>query len=377
MTSVAVVGASLAGLTAVRGLRERGFQGAITLIGEEPDLPYERPALSKEFLRTGEPLGLLEDHSEAERLGAEWVLGRRAVGLTAGAPHAVHLGDGRTIRADIVVLATGARPRQLPGFDGAHYLRCLEDARQLRETLARTEHLVVVGAGFIGAEVAASARGLGVEVTLVDLAPVPSREVLGDTVAAAYAAVHARNGVRLLTGVGVRSLSDNIIELTDGTRLPARSVVVGIGAVPNTEWAGTALHVVDGFVTDSRCRTSVPGIYAIGDCARVHDPSTDRHVRGEHWNGAIAQAHTAAAAITDTPAPAPAAPYFWSRQYGRLLQFAGHHAPEVRVIDGELDGDSFTALYERDGSTVGVCALDNPRLFTRHRKLLDRARTTN
>ncbi|WP_067567441.1 NAD(P)/FAD-dependent oxidoreductase [Nocardia acidivorans] len=388
--SVAVVGASLAGLSAVRALRTRGFRGTITLIGEEPHLPYERPALSKEFLHTGEPIGLLEDHSETARLDAEWLLGRRAIGLTAATgragdspasstaePHLIHLDDGRTVSADTVVLATGARPRRLAGASGAHYLRNLDDARALRESLSSTERLVVIGAGFIGAEVASSAHALGVDVTLIDAAPLPAAAVLGESVAAACAMLHARNGVRLLTGARIESLRPGAVHLTDGARLPADTLVVGIGSTPNTEWAcdrNPLLQNGDGFHTDARARTSVPGIYAIGDCARAHDPRNGTHTRGEHWHAAIAQAHIAAATITGTPPPARTAPYFWSRQYGTLLQLAGDPtaATELRIVDGALDGESFTALYEHDGVPVAVCALDNPRLFTRHRKQLDR-----
>lgn len=390
--SVAVVGASLAGLSAVRSLRARGFHGTVTLIGDEPHLPYERPALSKEFLHTGEPTGLLEDHSETARLDAEWLLGRRAIGLTPSMgrpleqegeaaanaePHLIHLDDGRTVSADALILATGARPRRLPGVPGAHYLRNLDDARRLRETLHGTKQLVVIGAGFIGAEVAASARGLGVDVTLIDSAPIPAAAALGETIAAACADLHARNGVRLLTGARIESIRSDAVHLIGGVRLAADTIVVGIGATPNIEWAcdrNPLLHNADGFNTDTRGRTAIPGIYAIGDCARVHDPISGRHIRSEHWNAAIAQAQTVAATITGTPPPARTAPYFWSHQYGKLLQLAGDPAAatELRVIDGALDGESFTARYEHDGTPVAVCALDNPRLFTRQRKQLDR-----
>jgi 3-phenylpropionate/trans-cinnamate dioxygenase ferredoxin reductase subunit len=382
-----VVGASLAGLSAVRALRARGFDGPITVVGDEPHLPYERPALSKEFLHTGEPTGLLDEDGELDRLGATWLTGRPAVGLTAAAgpiaesyapvgAHTVHLDDGSSVGADIVIAATGARARRLPGLSGVHYLRGLDDARRLREILSCTKHLMVVGGGFIGAEVAATASTLGIEVTVAELSPIPAGEALGNTVAAACAARHARHGVRLLTGVGVSAVCDGIVQLTDGARLSADAVVAGVGAVPNTEWAGCpALHIDDGFRTDARGLTSVPGIYAIGDCARVHDPARGRQVRAEHWHSAIAQAHAAAAAITGTAPPAATAPYFWSRQYGALLQFAGVRDgdEQVRVVDGALDGPSFTVLYERDGVPVAVCALDNPRLFTRHRKQFDRA----
>lgn len=381
--SIAVVGASLAGLTVVRSLRARGFRGRITLIGAEPELPYERPTLSKEFLQTGEPVGLLEGHAETRSLDAEWILGQRAVGLSTGPTHVVRLDDGRDISADIVVLATGARPRRLPGFETAHYLRDLRDARRLRAALANTTRLAIVGASFLGSEIAATAHESGIEVTLIEQAPLPSIGVLGETVAAACTALHARHGVRLHTGTSVLAHRDGVLELSDGTGVPADTVVVAIGAEPETDWAtadetirsATHLHADNGFLTGPTGRTTVPGVYAIGDCARPLDPSTGRHRRTEHWHNAITQAHLAAATITGTPAPPPAVPYFWSRQYGHLLQFAGtpHPAAVPHLIDGDLSSPTFTVRYDLDHTPVAVCALDNPRLFTRHRKLLDRS----
>ncbi|MFI1919999.1 NAD(P)/FAD-dependent oxidoreductase [Nocardia sp. NPDC020380] len=389
--SVAIVGASLAGLSALRALRACGFRGHITLIGEEPHLPYDRPALSKEFLHSGEPLPLLEDHSEATELDAEWLLGRRAIGLTT-CPHTIHLDDGRTVTADTVILATGARPRRLSTFPEAHYLRSLDDARQLRENLTGTTHLAVAGAGFIGAEIASSAQAMGVQVTLVDPSPTPGAHALGPVVAAACNALHAHHGVRLRTGVSIATHipatthpvpTPGMVRLTDGTTLRADTLLVGIGSTPNTEWAVPPSGnpsppepwcTTTGFATDTLCRTTTPGIYAIGDCAHSPDPLTARPTRTEHWTAATTQARLAAAIITGTPAPAPTAPYFWSRQYGKLLQLAGnpHAAGNVRLLEGSYEAPSFTVLYERAGVPVAVFALDNPRLFTRHRKQLDR-----
>ncbi|MFB7724665.1 NAD(P)/FAD-dependent oxidoreductase [Nocardia sp. NPDC056100] len=392
--SIAIVGASLAGLSALRALRARGFPGPITLIGDEPHLPYERPALSKQFLHTGQPTALLEEHSETAQLDAQWLLGHRATGFTPGARiavprdnghptaresrHSIKLKDGRTVVADIVILATGARPRRLPGVPDAHYLRDLDDAHRLRILLSGAKNLGIVGAGFIGAEVASAARGLGVEVTLIDTSAVPGSGALGETVASACAALHARNGVRLLTSARIEAVRPDAIHLVGGTRVAADAVLVGIGSLPNTEWASSGnplLHSPNGFPVDDLGRTAIPGVYAIGDCARVTDPVTSGHTRSEHWHAAITQANTVAAAITGTAPPPRTAPYFWSHQYGKLLQLAGDPtaATGLRVIDGALNGESFTVLYELDDIPVAVCALDNPRLFTRHRKHLDRA----
>ncbi|MFB8007497.1 NAD(P)/FAD-dependent oxidoreductase [Nocardia sp. NPDC056000] len=418
--SIAIVGASLAGLSAARALRARGFPGPITLIGDEPHLPYERPALSKQFLHTGEPISLLEDHSETTALDAEWLLGHRAIDFTPGSArtdtvgatagsladrhagtwsttsgahrvdrrdehpaadgsrHVITLEGGGAVVADIVVLATGARARRFPDLPGAHYLRNLDDAARLHEMLRHTRKLAIIGAGFIGAEVAAAARELGVDVTLIDAAAVPGSGALGESVASACAALHARHGVRLLTATRIEAVLPGAVHLVDGQRVAADAVLVGIGSLPNTEWASSAnplLHSPNGFPVDHLGRTAIPGVYAIGDCARVADPVTGGHSRTEHWHAAIAQANTIAAEITGTAPPPRTAPYFWSHQYGKLLQLAGDPsaATGLRVIDGALDDESFTVLYELDDIPVAVCALDNPRLFTRHRKQLDRA----
>lgn len=382
-TSVVVVGASLAGLSTVRELRAAGYEGPVTVIGDEPHMPYDRPPLSKEYL-TGQPSIELAESDDIDALQADWVLGRTAVGLTSDASggHTVTLDDGSTLTAEVVVLATGARARSLPGcrpLSGVHTLRTVDDARALRGSLENARRLVVVGAGFIGAEVASTAASRGIEVTVVEMSTAPLVGVLGEEVATACTALHGLNGVTLLTGVCVSGVTGEErvtgVVLDDGTELAADVVVVGIGAIPNTEWlTHSEIAAENGFRTDDRCRTGAPGVYAVGDCATSFNVHLGAHHRSEHWTNATQQARVVAAAILGTPQAPHVAPYFWSKQYGRQLQFAGHRQSGdiVRFIDGDPGSASFVALYERDGVATAVFAMDNPRLFTRHRKLIER-----
>jgi 3-phenylpropionate/trans-cinnamate dioxygenase ferredoxin reductase subunit len=375
--SVVVVGASLAGLSAVRALRDNGFGGSITVVGDEPHLPYDRPPLSKAFLS-----GSVNDTSlvtDDEDLNVEWILGVAATGLDGSS---VALGDGRTISADATIIATGARARTLIGADdltGVHTLRTLDDAVALKASLATAKHLVVIGAGFIGAEVASTASAAGIDVTVVEASTAPLSGPLGFDMAELCVGMHAANGVRLILGAAVDTLEGvdgavRSVRLGDGTSLPADVVVIGIGAVPNTEWAAASGLAIDGgFVTDSSCRTTVPGVYAIGDCARTFDLVLQDHHRSEHWSNATTQAAVVARSILGLPAlDRRPAPYFWSDQYGKRIQFAGWRQPTdaVRVIDGDPSDGPFVAVYERGDETVAVLAVDTPRLFTRIRKQL-------
>ncbi|MFE9577609.1 NAD(P)/FAD-dependent oxidoreductase [Nocardia sp. NPDC006044] len=375
--SVVVAGASLAGFSLVRDLRERGYGGEITVVGDEIHPPYDRPPLSKEFLHGEVDLALGDD------LGAHWMLGRRAVGISSTAiGPGVTLDDGTVVAGRSLVLATGARARTLPGargLGGVHTLRTIDDARAIRTALRTARRMVIIGAGLIGAEIASTAATLGVQVTIVELAADPLSGVFGPRLGALCADLHAANGVQLRTGVAVTEFLGgervSAVRLTDGGLLPADAVVIGIGATPNTEWAqDSGLRIDNGFVTDSRCRTAIPGIYAIGDCARAFQDALGTHHRSEHWSNATAQARVAAAAIVGEPAANVPNTYFWSRQYGRMIQFAGHRLPgdAVRFVDGDPTTPSCTALYERAGEPVAVFAIDNARLFTRYRKQIER-----
>ena len=377
--SVTVVGASLAGVSTARALRGQGFDGRITVVGAELHAPYDRPPLSKGFLTAPEepsPEPLLQDD---EDLGVEWRFGAHAVGLDP-ASRTVTLEDGTSLVSDAVVLATGARARRLPGTAGragVHVLRTLDDAVSLRRQLAAGGSLVVVGGGFIGAEVASSARSLGLEVTVVEALAAPLAGPLGRTMGAAVAGLHADHGVRLRTGVGVdRVLGVGLVEgveLSDGTRLHADAVVVGIGAQPDVGWlADSGLDVDGGVRTDATCATGAPGVVAVGDCGLAYDVHAGRHLRAEHWTHALHQPPTAAATLLGSPAPYTAVPYVWSDQYGLHVQVAGWTAgaDEPTVVHGSVADRSFVATYERDGQLVAVLGVGAPGPFTRWRRAL-------
>ncbi|MFE5916918.1 NAD(P)/FAD-dependent oxidoreductase [Streptomyces sp. NPDC056468] len=382
MRTVAVVGASLAGLSAARSLRKQGFDGRLVVIGDELHRPYDRPPLSKEFLAgtLGETELALE--TDDEDLRAEWLLGTRAVGLDR-TERTVRLADGHQVRADGVVLATGAAARTLPGSEGlsgVHTLRTLDDARALRDELARGGRLVVIGGGFIGAEVASTAYALGLEVTVVEVASTPLAGPLGEAMGAVVSALHADHGVRLLCGVGVKGLSGetrvDAVLLEDGRSLPADIVVVGVGARPCVQWLdGSGVELDNGVKCGADGRTSLAGVVAVGDCANWYDPRAGFHRRVEHWTGARERPDAAVATLLAGGAVAPGVPrppYFWSDQYGVKIQFVGHAAgaDSVTVEAGAADDRDVLAVYRRAGDPVAVLGMNQPRLFTRWRKQL-------
>lgn len=377
-----MVGASLAGLSAARSLRKQGYDGRLVVIGDELHRPYDRPPLSKEFLAgtLGEADLALE--AQDEDLGAQWLLGTRATGLDC-ADRAVRLADGREVRVDGLVIATGAAARRLPGSDGlagVHVLRTLDDARALRDELARGGRLVVIGGGFIGAEVASTAYALGLDVTVVEVAPTPLAGPLGATMGGIVSGLHADHGVRLLCGVGVKGLSGercvDAVLLEDGRSIPADIVVVGVGARPCVEWLeGSGVELDNGVKCGADGRTALAGVVAVGDCANWYDPRAGAHRRVEHWTGARERPDAAVATLLAGGAVVPGVPrppYFWSDQYGVRIQFAGHAAgaDSVSVEEGAVDDRNVLAVYRRAGDPVAVLGMNQPRLFTRWRKQL-------
>ncbi|MEX5296015.1 FAD-dependent oxidoreductase [Kocuria sp. CPCC 205268] len=385
MESLVIVGASLAGLSAARAARAQGFTGRLVIVGDDPQRPYDRPPLSKEFLAGTFQLEDLALETESEDLGAEWVLGVRAVSFDAGT-RSVVLEDGRTLHADGLVIATGASPRSLPqvaGLDNVVTLRTLEDARKLRDLIGRGGHLVVIGAGFIGAEVASTAHKLGLEVKVLEKASTPLCGPLGAQLGAVVAGLHAQAGVELLCGADIEDFdvsdgSVTAVRLAGGRVLPTDVLLVGIGAVPNTSWLeGSGIELGNGVLCDEVGRTNVPGVVAVGDCAAWMDPVSGRHHRVEHWTGAAERPAVAVGALLGTdlavlPAVKPA--YFWSNQYGTRLQFVGDAGAGDRVVyeQGGPDEDSFLAVYYAGEEPVAVLGWNQAKQFLRWRKTLEK-----
>ena len=382
--SVSIVGASLAGYWAAETLRRDGFEGRISLIGDEPHAPYDRPPLSKKFLA-----GDLEDDrlplTTAEKLadlGLEMRLGCRATGLDV-ATRTLEV-DGVAEPYDGLLIATGARCRNLPGtagLAGVHTLRTRDDAEAIRDALANgARRVVVVGAGFIGAEVASTAIGRGAEVTMVEALEAPFGRVLGVEMGAVMADVHRRHGVDLRTGVGVDEVrgDDRLagVRLADGATLEADLLVVGIGVVPNTDWLeGSGLTLDDGVVCDETC-LAAPDVAAAGDVARWANPRYGEVMRVEHWDNAVQQGVHAARRLLQSDeeaTPYAPVPWFWTDQYDRKVQLAGrpHTDDEVRVVAGSTAEHRFAAFYGRDGRFTAALGMNRPRQVMQSKGLLD------
>ncbi len=369
--SIAIVGASLAGARAAQALRARGFDGRISLIGAEGYPPYDRPPLSKEVLagtKAPEDTYLVAGGYWAEQQ-IDLELGQPVVSLRH-AERAVELADGRTIAVDKVLLCTGGHARTLDvtgsELKGVRYLRTLDDSLAIREQLVPGARVVVVGAGFIGAEVAANARGLGCDVTLVEIARVPLGRVLGEDLGHYYGQVHRARGVRLLTGIGVDEIAGDTavrqVVLTDGTAIDADVVVIGVGIEPATGLAAqVGAEISNGIVVNEYCETTVAGIYAAGDVANHPNAIIGQRVRLEHWQNAQKQAAAAASAILGGREPYTEVPWFWSDQYDLNLQVAGHpHASYDIAYRGQKEQGSFSAFYLERGVVRAVLAVNRP-----------------
>jgi NADPH-dependent 2,4-dienoyl-CoA reductase/sulfur reductase-like enzyme len=387
LSSVVVVGASLAGLRAVQALRRAGFAGRIVAIGEEAEPPYDRPPLSKEVLAgkwDAERARLLRPEDEA--LDVEWRLGRRAEALDLAARRVV-LAGGESVPFDGLVIATGAVAKRLPGapLAGLHVLRTLADCLALRAALDASPRVVVIGAGFIGLEVAATCRGRGLPVTVVESLAAPLERGLGARHGSHVGDVHRDHRVDLRLGARLARIAGServeAVELADGTRIPADVVVVGIGAAPATAWLeGSGLELSDGVVCDARCRaTRAPFVVAAGDVARWPHPLFETSMRIEHWTNATEQADHAVDSLLAGEAggePFAPVPFVWSDQYDRKIQIAGRleGADETRLVDGSLEERRFVALFGSKGRVVGVVGVNRPRLVMKARGLIrDRA----
>jgi NADPH-dependent 2,4-dienoyl-CoA reductase/sulfur reductase-like enzyme len=378
--SVVIVGGGAAGLAAAETLRSEGYAGALTMVCDEPELPYDRPPLSKQVL-TGAWDADRTRFREAGHyadLGIRLVRGRAAV-LDAGG-RTVYLSDGYPLRFDGLIIATGVRPRRLPDgheLAGVHVLRDHPDVAALRAAFADTPRVVIVGGGFLGMEVAAAARGLGLDVTVVEPLAQPMIRQVGPAIGAEVARLHREHGVDLRTGVGVsRLIGDHDVtgvELADGSVVPADCVLVAIGAVPATDWLATSgLAIGDGVECDEFCRAA-PGIYAAGDVASWVNPRYRRRMRVEHRMNATEQGAAAAVnLLRGNVQPFAPLPYFWSDQYNVKIQVHGYPSAdaEAAIEEGSPADGKFVALYREDGAPTAVLGWNSPARLMRYRKLL-------
>ncbi|MGY1743794.1 MULTISPECIES: NAD(P)/FAD-dependent oxidoreductase [unclassified Blastococcus] len=376
---VVVVGAGLGGLRTVEQLRSRGFAGRVTLIGAEVHPPYDRPPLSKQILNgTWEPAkATFRDVDALAELDATTVFGTRAVGLSGTT---VELADGTSVTGDVVVLATGVTARTLPGQPaGVATLRTLDDALALRTAFDSLSSLLVVGAGFIGAEVACAAHAKGVQVTVLEALPVPVERALGRQVGALAARLFTEAGIDLRCDTRItRFVDEHTVELSDGSTVTADLVLVGIGSLPDVAWLDAAgLDTSDGLACDARGRVlGTSGVWALGDLAAWWDESRGRFHRNEHWTTTVDQSSVVACDILGADAPAATVPYVWSDQFGMKIQTFGRTdlADEVAQLHGTgMDGGPVKGTvvgYFAGGVLVGVVGFGAPAKLVRYRGMI-------
>jgi 3-phenylpropionate/trans-cinnamate dioxygenase ferredoxin reductase subunit len=366
MSNVVIAGASLAGAKAAEILRQQGFDGRVTLIGDELHRPYERPPLSKEYLIGKAELSTVFVHDESwyPEHDVDLRLGSRVVRVDRSA-HEVELTDGTSVGYHKLLLTTGSSPRRLPvegsGADGVLYLRRIEDSDRIKHALSRIGRLVVIGAGWIGLEVAAAARLAGVEVTVVEAAAAPLLRVLGPEAAEVFTRLHQEHGVDFrfqaqVTGISTANGRATGVRLADGSTIPAGAVLIAVGAAPNTRLAEDAgLRVRDGVLADAGLTTDDPDIYAAGDAVSAYHPFLGRHLRVEHWANALNQPATAAAAIIGKPAAYDRLPYFFTDQYDLGMEYTGYVADgdyDQVVFRGDVPGREFIAFWIKDGRVL-------------------------
>lgn len=360
-SGIVIVGGGLAAARTAEQLRRSEYSGRITIVSDEVHLPYDRPPLSKEVLRKEADDVALKPREWYDEQDIILRLGSAATGLDTAA-RKLTLADGTELGYDELVIATGLVPRRIPSFpdlEGIRVLRSFDESVALREHASSARHAVVVGAGFIGCEVAASLRSMGVDVALVEPQPTPLAVVLGEQIGELVARLHRAEGVDVRLGVGVAEVRGkghvDTVVLTDGTELPADLVVVGIGSHPATEWlAGSGIEVDDGVICDEAGRTSAPNVWALGDVASWRD-ATGHQARVEHWSNVADQARAVVPAMLGQEVPTVVVvPYFWSDQYDVKIQCLGEPEATDIVHLVEDDGRKFLAYYERDGVLVGV-----------------------
>ncbi|MFG1667677.1 NAD(P)/FAD-dependent oxidoreductase [Streptomyces sp. Y7] len=382
---IVVVGSSIAGVRAAEEFRRRGYDGELVMIGKEQHFPpYDRPPLSKEVL-SGK-----WDPEQArlflyEEVRAELILGTAASGLDV-ARQEVRLGNGSTVPYDRLVIATGAaaRPLRVPGaeLDGVHYLRTAEDCVRVLQGISSGPRVTIIGAGFIGAEVASVCREQNLQVTLVDVSTRPLSEAVGDRMSEYFVKQHLEHGTTMRLGVGISKVigADRVerVELTDGSYIDTDLLIVGIGVVPETAWLDTSELVLDnGVVCDEFCAPlGTRNMAAAGDVARWFNPRYGVHTRVEHWSNAVEQAEYVAGLLLEgreNRPPFAGLPYFWSDQYGSRVQFVGVSGPQAEVSEGSLEEGKCVITYTRMGRPVGALCINWPARLQKYRKLLERS----
>lgn len=388
LNTVVIVGSSLAGLRAAETLRLEKYEGRIIVVGAEDRQPYDRPPLSKKVL-SGEWEAdriSLRKPDDLAKLNIDWKLGSAATALDTE-KRIITLASGETIAFDGLIIATGSGVRKLPNqpdWNGIHVVRTLDDSLNLRADLNPGARLVVIGAGFIGLEVAATAKARGCDVTVLEGAPAPMMRGLGATMGHAAAQVHTDNGVDLRCDVKVAGLIEGSagsvggVALEGGDVVPADVVVVGIGVVPATQWLeNTPIELRDGVVCDDTLNAGLPGIYAAGDVCRWFNNLYDQEMRVEHWTtaseqGAAAASNLLAVSRGEQPKPYGAVPFFWSDQFTARIQFLGRANGDetAHIVVGSPDDRSFVALYEKDGYLKAALGVSRPKQLMPFRKLL-------
>jgi 3-phenylpropionate/trans-cinnamate dioxygenase ferredoxin reductase component len=366
---IVVVGSGLAGLRTVEELRAQGYAGQVTLIGAESRPPYDRPPLSKQLMA-----GAVDDTSlrtELESLGALVRLGERAERIGDGAVCT----DRGEYPFDRLVIATGARPVALPGPGRQRFLRTLDDALALRETLAPGARLAIVGAGWIGAELATVAAARGCHVTVVEAGQAPLAVAMGAQIGALTVPWYASAGVELMLGQAVESVQDGGLALAGGDWLAADVIVTAVGVRPEVGWVeSSGIELDNGVAVDALLRTSRPGIYAIGDCAAFWSGRYQRRLRPEHWEVALRGPVVLAANLIGGSQRYDPVPYFWSQQFGRMLQYVGDHRNAERLVwRGSPDGDRWSACWLAGGRLAALLAVGLPRDLQQGRRLIESA----
>ena len=368
MTDHVIVGASLAGASAAIAIREQDAEVNVVLIGAEDGWPYERPPLSKGYLRGAVPVEKLlvrpPSFYEAQRI--DTMFGARVTRIDSSR-RIVYVEDGRRVPYDALLIATGAHNRQAHiagiGLEGVHSLRDLRDADRLRAEMRAGVKAVVAGMGFIGSEVAASLRHAGLDVTAVGHGKAPLARILGEPIGAMLATLHQSYGVRTIFEDSVTAIEGNqrveAVVTKAGMRIPCDLVVIGIGVDPTVDFLeGSGIRVDNGVVVDQYCATNIPGIFAAGDVANHYHPVFARHIRVEHWQNAMRQGANAAKNMLGQHVPYDDIPWFWSDQYDANIQYAGHHTSyEELIVRGRLDDISYAAFYINGGvidAVVGV-----------------------